>query len=57
MRRVGLSIAVQNAHSFVKQHSDWVTNLPGGSGAVREVTDFILQAQSQLEEKQNGYLR
>ena len=57
MRRVGLSIAVQNAHSFVKQHSDWVTNLPGGSGAVREVTDFILQAQSLLEEKQNGYLR
>ena len=43
--------------AFVKQHSDWVTNLPGGSGAVREVTDFILQAQSLLEEKQNGYLK
>jgi 3-deoxy-D-manno-octulosonate 8-phosphate phosphatase (KDO 8-P phosphatase) len=57
MHRVGLSIAVQNAHAFVKQHSDWVTNLPGGSGAVREVTDYILQAQSLLEEKQNGYLK
>ena len=57
MRRVGLSIAVQNAHSFVKQHCDWVTTLPGGSGAVSEVTDFILQAQSLLEDRQNGYLK
>ncbi|MCP4470131.1 MAG: 3-deoxy-manno-octulosonate-8-phosphatase KdsC [Gammaproteobacteria bacterium] len=57
MRRVGLAIAVQNAHAFVKQHCDWVTSLPGGSGAVREVTDFILQAQSLLEDKQNGYLK
>ncbi|MCP4768055.1 MAG: 3-deoxy-manno-octulosonate-8-phosphatase KdsC [Gammaproteobacteria bacterium] len=57
MRRVGLPVAVQNAHAFVKQHCDWVTNLPGGSGAVREVTDFILQAQSLLEEKHNGYLK
>jgi 3-deoxy-D-manno-octulosonate 8-phosphate phosphatase (KDO 8-P phosphatase) len=47
---------VQNAHAFVKQHCDWVTTLSGGGGAVREVTDFILQAQSLLEEKQNGYL-
>jgi 3-deoxy-D-manno-octulosonate 8-phosphate phosphatase (KDO 8-P phosphatase) len=57
MRRVGLAIAVQNAHAFVKQHCDWVTNTPGGSGAVREVTDFILQAQSLLEDKQTGYLK
>jgi 3-deoxy-D-manno-octulosonate 8-phosphate phosphatase (KDO 8-P phosphatase) len=56
LRRVGLAIAVQNAHAFVKQHCDWVTTLSGGGGAVREVTDFILQAQSLLEEKQNGYL-
>jgi 3-deoxy-D-manno-octulosonate 8-phosphate phosphatase (KDO 8-P phosphatase) len=57
MHRVGLSIAVQNAHAFVKQHCDWVTSTAGGSGAVREITDFILQSQSLLEEKQNGYLK
>jgi len=56
MRRVGLAIAVQNAHGFVKQHCDWVTTLPGGSGAVREVTDFILQAQGLLDARQNQYL-
>ena len=57
MRRVGLAIAVQNAHAFVKQHSDWTTTLLGGRGAVREVTDFILQAQSLLDDSQNGYLQ
>ncbi len=57
MQRVGLAIAVQNAHSFVKQHCDWVTNSLGGIGAVREVTDFILHAQSLLDAKQNSYLK
>jgi 3-deoxy-D-manno-octulosonate 8-phosphate phosphatase (KDO 8-P phosphatase) len=56
MRRVGLAIAVQNAHVFVKQHCDWVTTARGGNGAVREVTDFILQAQSLLEAAQDSYL-
>ena len=56
LRRVGLSIAVQNAHGFVKQHCDWVTTLPGGRGAVREVTDSILQAQGLLDAMQNQYL-
>lgn len=56
MRRVGFAIAVQNAHAFVKQHCDWITDNSGGNGAVREVTDFILQAQSLLDASQNSYL-
>ena len=56
MRRVGLAVAVQNAHAFVKQHCDLVTSASGGHGAVREVTDFILHAQNLLEAKQNSYL-
>lgn len=56
MRRVGFAIAVQNAHGFVKQHSDWVTSARGGCGAVREVTDFILQSQGLLDARQQGYL-
>jgi 3-deoxy-D-manno-octulosonate 8-phosphate phosphatase (KDO 8-P phosphatase) len=56
MRRVGFAIAVQNAHVFVKQHCDWITTACGGNGAVREVTDFILQAQSLLEAAQDRYL-
>jgi 3-deoxy-D-manno-octulosonate 8-phosphate phosphatase (KDO 8-P phosphatase) len=56
MSRVGLAVAVQNAHSFVKQHSDLITTTSGGSGAVREVTDFILQSQSLLEALQQAYI-
>ncbi len=56
MRQVGFAIAVENAHAFVKQHSDWVTSRRGGQGAIREVTDFILQAQSLLEGIQTSYL-
>jgi 3-deoxy-D-manno-octulosonate 8-phosphate phosphatase (KDO 8-P phosphatase) len=56
MRRVGFAIAVQNAHGFVKQHSDWVTSARGGDGAVREVTDFILHSQGLLDALQQGYL-
>ncbi len=56
MQRVGFAIAVQNAHGFVKQHCDWVTSASGGHGAVREITDFILQAQGLLEARQNSYL-
>ena len=56
MRRCGFAIAVQNAHSFVKQHCDWVTTALGGHGAVREISDFLLHAQGLLEARQNGYL-
>ncbi len=56
MQRVGFAIAVQNAHGFVKQHCDWVTNASGGHGAVREVCDFILQAQGLLEQRSLSYL-
>lgn len=56
MQRVGLAIAVNNAHNFVKQHCDWVTEATGGNGAVREVCDFILEAQSLLDDRQNSYL-
>ncbi|MCP4390637.1 MAG: 3-deoxy-manno-octulosonate-8-phosphatase KdsC [Gammaproteobacteria bacterium] len=56
MRRVGLAVAVQNAHSFVKQHCDLVTSASGGHGAVRELSDFILHSQGLLEDLQQSYL-
>jgi 3-deoxy-D-manno-octulosonate 8-phosphate phosphatase (KDO 8-P phosphatase) len=57
MGQVGMAIAVDNAHAFVKQQADWVTQASGGSGAVREVTDFILKAQNLLDAKQASYLQ
>ena len=56
MQRVGFSVAVQNAHAFVKQHCDLITSASGGHGAVRELTDFILHSQGMLEALQQSYL-
>jgi 3-deoxy-D-manno-octulosonate 8-phosphate phosphatase (KDO 8-P phosphatase) len=57
MIRVGLAIAVNDANFVVKQHADWCTTLPGGQGAVREVCDFIMQAQGHFDEMLNAYLK
>lgn len=56
MIRVGLAIAVNDANFAVKQHADWCTTLPGGLGAVREVCDFIMQAQGRFDEVLSTYL-
>lgn len=46
MQQVGLSIAVKNAAPTVKQQAHWTTSTSGGSGAVREIAEMLLQAQS-----------
>jgi len=45
MRRVGFSIAVQNARPEVKKAAHLTTAARGGNGAVREVAELLLQAQ------------
>ena len=45
IRQAGLGICVPNGHSFVREQAFCVTSRPGGNGAVREVCDWILQAQ------------
>lgn len=56
MSQVGLAVAVHNAHAFVKKNAHLVTDLAGGSGAVRETTDFILRSQNLLDDLQSSYL-
>ena len=57
MMRVGLAIAVDDANFAVKQRADWCTSLPGGHGAVREVCDFIMQAQGRFDDVVDAYLK
>lgn len=45
LRRVGLSIAVADAHETVIEHADMITSAKGGAGAVREICETILKAQ------------
>jgi len=45
LKRVGVSIAVADAHESILGHVDVVTTACGGSGAVREICDAILKSQ------------
>ena len=42
----GLGIAVADAQPIVLQQADWCTSRSGGRGAVREVCDALIAAQS-----------
>ena len=44
-----VNIAVKDAHPQVIAQANWVTTLPGGFGAVREVCDTLLQAKDKLQ--------
>ncbi len=57
MRRVAFAVAVSDAPELVRQHAHYVTGLPGGRGAVREVCDLIMQAQGTLDASLAPYLR
>ena len=56
MSRVGLAIAVQDAHALTKQHAHWVTPSGGGRGAAREVCELIMEAQGSLQPALRQYL-
>jgi 3-deoxy-D-manno-octulosonate 8-phosphate phosphatase (KDO 8-P phosphatase) len=56
MGRVGLGIAVADAHDLVKQYAHWQTPAPGGRGAARDVCDLIMRAQGTLDAELSRYL-
>lgn len=56
MQRVGLAIAVGDAHPLVQRHAHWRTSSPGGRGAAREVCELIMEAQGTLSGKMESYL-
>jgi 3-deoxy-D-manno-octulosonate 8-phosphate phosphatase (KDO 8-P phosphatase) len=45
MKRVGLAVAVSDAHEIIRQKAHITTRAPGGKGAVREISETILTAQ------------
>lgn len=49
LSRAGLAVAVADAVPELRAAAHWVTTLPGGRGAVRQVCDLLLQAQGQWE--------
>jgi 3-deoxy-D-manno-octulosonate 8-phosphate phosphatase (KDO 8-P phosphatase) len=49
MKKIGFPVAVANATPIIKDLSSYITEKPGGSGAVREVTDLILKVQGKFD--------
>jgi len=49
MRRVGWPMAVANARPETKAHALFVTQAPGGRGAVREAVEWILKRDGKWE--------
>ncbi len=45
IEKSGIGIAVKNACADVKKASDYITKKQGGEGAVREITDLIIEAK------------
>jgi len=50
MKRVGLAVAVGDAHEIIRQTAHITTRAPGGKGAVREISEAILKAQGLWDE-------
>ena len=46
LETVGVSISVANAVAAVQERCDYITQRPGGFGAVREICDLVVAAQS-----------
>jgi 3-deoxy-D-manno-octulosonate 8-phosphate phosphatase (KDO 8-P phosphatase) len=57
MRNCGLSVAVANARTEVKDESHYITEHRGGDGALRDVVEYILKAQGKWEEVVREYTR
>lgn len=55
MRRVGLAIAVKDAHPLVTQHAHWQTPSTGGRGAARDVSEMIMLAQNTFESSMTAF--
>ncbi len=56
IRYVGFGVAVANAVDEVKQYADYITTRRGGSGAVREVIEYILKNTGNWQKLTKRYL-
>jgi len=56
MINCGFPVAVANAVREVKSYADYVTRVPGGQGAVREVIELLLRAQGKWDSLISGYI-
>jgi 3-deoxy-D-manno-octulosonate 8-phosphate phosphatase (KDO 8-P phosphatase) len=56
LREVGLPAAVANAVPEIREAANWVGEVPGGSGAVREFAEALLTARGEWARLVEGYV-
>jgi len=56
IRHVGLGVTVADAASDLRKAADYVTELGGGRGAVREMIEYILKAQRHWDDLIQAYM-
>jgi len=56
IRKVGLGVAVADACDEARKAADYVTNAPGGMGAVRETIEMVLKSKRRWDEVIQSYL-
>ena len=56
LTRVGLSVAVGDAHKLLRRHVHYVAQARGGFGAIRETIELILTAQGKWDAVVAHYL-
>ena len=56
IREVGFGVAVANAVDEVRREADFVTTRSGGTGAVREVIEYILKNSGRWHQVMKRYL-
>jgi len=56
MKKAGFAVSVPNAVSEVKKVAHYITQRPGGRGAVREIAELILKSQQKWEDLTRKWL-
>lgn len=56
MRAVGLAVTVADGHGLVRAEAHHVTSARGGEGAVRELTDLLLECRLGLAKASEAFL-
>ncbi len=57
LKRCGVSVTVPHASKLVRESVDYISQLPGGEGAVREICELIMRAQGTLKQQLQHYIK
>ncbi|MFO7821292.1 MAG: HAD-IIIA family hydrolase [Lentisphaeria bacterium] len=57
LRRAGIGVAVGDAVPEIRDYVDWITQAPGGRGAIRETAVWLLKMQGKWNDLIERYMR